>query len=91
MKDVDAAGSPLYAADVSQKTFPVDADKMIKNIKKKKITPMKIFQNLKDFNQDVSSKEENDTRRYTPGSASEFEIPEKKQPRLQKVSLLNQR
>ena len=40
---------------------------------------MKIFQDLEDFDQDVLPKEETDTRKNTPGSASkEFEIPEDK-------------
>ena len=76
IKYADAAGSPVDAADAYQNTFPMDTDMMIKNIKKKKITLMKIFQDLKDFDQDVLSKKENDTRMYTPGSASEFKIPE---------------
>ena len=60
---------PLDTAAVSLKTFPVDANKMIKNIEMKKVTLMKIFQDLEDFDQDVLSKKQNDTRRKTPGSA----------------------
>ena len=54
LKNRDAAVFPPDAVAVSLKTFPVDANKMIKKIEMMKITPKKISQDLKDFNQDVS-------------------------------------
>ena len=37
----------------------MDAEKVIKDIEKKKITPKKISQDFEDVDQDVSLKEEN--------------------------------
>ena len=77
----------IGVAAVSLKAFPVDAEKVIKDIKKK-ITLKKISQDFKDVEEDVSLKEENDTGMNTPWPAStdfEFQIPEDKKVKIIKT------